>query len=89
MSIAFRNTAPPDPLPVVPFILCAHSLVTLGFARRTRMMRKMEAMIPYWMARCPNYGWKESQEYFNAEDLREKMGAMESKAKKRWEANFC
>ena len=29
-------------------------------------MRKMEAMIPYWMARCPNYGWKESQEFFKA-----------------------
>ena len=62
---------------------------SLDFARRTRMMRKMEAMIPYWMARCPNYGWKESQEYFNAEDLHEKIGAMEAKAKKRWEANFC
>jgi len=57
--------------------------------KETRMMRKMEAMIPYWMARCPNYGWKESQEYFNAEDLHEKIGAMEAKAKKRWEANFC
>jgi len=52
-------------------------------------MRKMEAMVPYWMARCPNYGWKESPEYGKAEELKEKMSAMEVKAKKRWEANFC
>ena len=52
-------------------------------------MRKMEFMIPYWMARCPNRGWKESPEYFKAEELREKMAIMEAKAKKRWEANFC
>jgi len=57
--------------------------------KETRVMRKMEAMVPYWMARCPNYGWKESPEYGKAEELKEKMSAMEVKAKKRWEANFC
>jgi len=57
--------------------------------KETRTMRKMEFMIPYWMARCPNRGWKESPEYFKAEELREKMAVMEAKAKKRWEANFC
>jgi len=57
--------------------------------KETRIMRKMENMIPYWMARCPNYGWKESPEYFKAEELKDKMGAIEAKARKRWESNFC
>ena len=34
------------------------------------------------MARCPNYGWKESQEYARAEELKEKIAGIESKAKK-------
>ena len=38
-----------------------------------RMIRKAEYMIPYHMARCPNYGWKESEEYARAEELREKI----------------
>ena len=33
------------------------------------MIRKAEYMIPYHMARCPNYGWKESPEYAEAEKL--------------------
>ena len=45
-------------------------------------------MIPYHMARCPNYGWKESPEYGRAEELKEKISAIESKAKKRWENGF-
>ena len=53
------------------------------------MIRKAEYMIPYHMARCPNYGWKESPEYARAEELKEKIGAIEAKAKKRWENNFC
>ena len=57
--------------------------------KETRVMRKTENMIPYWMARCPNYGWKESAEFAKAEELREKMSAIETKARKRWEANFC
>ena len=52
-------------------------------------MRKTESMIPYWMARAPNYGWKESAEFFKAEELREKMAAIEAKARKRFDANFC
>jgi len=57
--------------------------------KETRMMRKMENMIPYWMARCPNYGWKESAEFGKAEELKDKMGQIELKARKRWESNFC
>ena len=56
--------------------------------KETRVIRKCEYMIPYHMARCPNYGWKESQEFARAEELREKIGGIESKAKKRWEASF-
>ena len=37
------------------------------------MIRKAEYMIPYHMARCPNYGWKESEEYSKACDLKEKI----------------
>jgi len=54
-----------------------------------RMIRKAEYMIPYHMARCPNYGWKESPEYARAEELKEKISGIEGKAKKRWEANYC
>ena len=57
--------------------------------KETRVIRKAEYMIPYHMARCPNYGWKESPEYARAEELKEKIGAIEAKAKKRWENNFC
>ena len=46
-------------------------------------------MIPYHMARCPNYGWKESEEFAQAEKLREKISAIEEKAKKRWDSNFA
>ena len=53
------------------------------------MIRKAEYMIPYHMARCPAYGWKESEEYARAEELKEKIAGIEAKAKKRWEANFC
>ena len=52
------------------------------------MIRKAEYMIPYHMARCPNYGWKESPEYGRAEELKEKIAGIEEKAKKRWESNF-
>ena len=45
-------------------------------------------MIPYHMARCPNYGWKESEEYARAEALKERIQGIEDKAKKRWEGNF-
>ena len=57
--------------------------------KESRMIRKAEYMIPYWMARCPNYGWKESDEYAQAEDLKVKIAGIETKAKKRWDANFC
>ena len=64
-------------------------LATALTKKETRMIRKAEYMIPYHMARCPAYGWKESEEYFRAEELKEKIAAIEAKAKKRWEANFC
>ena len=51
--------------------------------KETRVIRKAEYMIPYHMARCPNYGWKESPEYARAEELKDKIGAIEAKAKKR------
>ena len=54
-----------------------------------RLIRKAEYMIPYHMARCPNYGWKDSEEYARAEELKVKISKIEEKAKKRWEANFC
>ena len=41
-----------------------------------RMIRKAEYMIPYHMARCPNYGWKESSEYASAEELKEKIAGI-------------
>ena len=40
------------------------------------MIRKAEYMIPYHMARCPNYGWKESPEYARAEELKEKISGI-------------
>ena len=57
--------------------------------KETRVIRKAEYMIPYHMARCPNYGWKESDEYLRAENLKEKIAGIETKAKKRWEASFA
>jgi len=54
-----------------------------------RLIRKAEYMIPYHMARCPNYGWKESAEYARAEELKEKIAAIEAKAKKRWESSYA
>ena len=44
--------------------------------KETRVIRKAEYMIPYHMARCPNYGWKESQEYAEAEKLKEKIAGI-------------
>ena len=64
-------------------------LATALTKKEGRLIRKAEYMIPYHMARCPAYGWKESEEYFKAEELKEKIAAIEAKAKKRWEANFC
>ena len=63
-------------------------LATALTKKETRSIRKAEYMIPYHMARCPNYGWKESPEYGRAEELKEKISAIESKAKKRWENGF-
>ena len=64
-------------------------LATALTKKETRLIRKAEYMIPYHMARCPNYGWKESPEYAEAEKLREKISAIEDKAKKRWDSNFA
>ena len=56
--------------------------------KEKRVINKAEYMIPYHMARCPNYGWKESVEYERACELKEKISGIEAKAKKRWEASF-
>ena len=64
-------------------------LATALTKKEGRVIRKAEYMIPYHMARCPNYGWKESPEFAEAEKLREKIGGIEAKAKKRWEGNFA
>ena len=63
-------------------------LATALTKKEGRMIRKAEYMIPYHMARCPNYGWKESEEYARAEALKERIQGIEDKAKKRWEGNF-
>ena len=63
-------------------------LATALTKKEGRVIRKAEYMIPYHMARCPNYGWKESEEYQRAEELKEKIGGIEAKAKKRWDASF-
>jgi len=57
--------------------------------KEARMIKKAEFMIPYHMARCPNYGWKESEQYLRAEELKEKISGIEAKAKKRWENNYA
>ena len=64
-------------------------LATALTKKEGRVIRKAEYMIPYHMARCPNYGWKESEEFAQAEKLREKISAIEDKAKKRWDSNFA
>ena len=64
-------------------------LATALTKKEGRTIRKAEYMIPYHMARCPNYGWKESEEFAQAEKLREKISAIEDKAKKRWDSNFA
>jgi len=56
--------------------------------KEKRVINKAEYMIPYHMARCPNYGWKESEEYARAEALKDKITGIEVKAKKRWDASF-
>ena len=63
-------------------------LATALTKKEKRTINKAEYMIPYHMARCPNYGWKESEEYARAEELKEKIAGIEAKAKKRWEASF-
>ena len=46
-------------------------------------------MVQYNLARCPNYGVFESPEYKKASELKEKIAAIEVKAKKRWENQFA
>ena len=74
--------------PTLPGQAPQFDLATALTKKETRVIRKAEYMIPYHMARCPNYGWKESPEYAQAEGLKERISAIEAKAKKRWEANF-
>ena len=44
--------------------------------KEARMIKKAEYMIPYHMARCPNYGWKESEQYAKAEELKERIAGI-------------
>ena len=55
-------------------------LATALTKKEGRMIRKAEYMIPYHMARCPAYGWKESEEFQRAEALKEKIAGIEAKA---------
>eukprot|EP00316_Scyphosphaera_apsteinii_P010489 CAMPEP_0119298212 /NCGR_PEP_ID=MMETSP1333-20130426/412_1 /TAXON_ID=418940 /ORGANISM="Scyphosphaera apsteinii, Strain RCC1455" /LENGTH=71 /DNA_ID=CAMNT_0007299251 /DNA_START=67 /DNA_END=279 /DNA_ORIENTATION=+ len=52
--------------------------------KEQRKMSKMQYMIPYHMARCPNYGWKESDHYLRAEELKDDIKTLEKKAYARW-----
>jgi len=56
--------------------------------KEKRSINKAEYMIPYHMARCPNYGWKESPQYEAAEKLKEFITGIETKARKRWDNSF-
>ncbi len=56
--------------------------------KETRTIRKCQGMHQYWIARCPNYGVFESQEYKKATDLIEKIKDIEGKARKRCEVGF-
>ena len=56
--------------------------------KEKRSISKCEYMIPYHMARCPNYGWKESEEFAKAEALKDRIAGIETKARKRFEASF-
>ena len=51
-------------------------LLTALTKKEKRVINKAEYMIPYHMARCPNYSWKESEEYARAEALKEKIGGI-------------
>eukprot|EP00310_Coccolithus_braarudii_P022124 CAMPEP_0183355142 /NCGR_PEP_ID=MMETSP0164_2-20130417/39329_1 /TAXON_ID=221442 /ORGANISM="Coccolithus pelagicus ssp braarudi, Strain PLY182g" /LENGTH=78 /DNA_ID=CAMNT_0025528165 /DNA_START=57 /DNA_END=293 /DNA_ORIENTATION=+ len=50
-----------------------------------RKMGKMNAMIPYHLARCPFYNGKESEHYAAAEKLKEDIVNLEKKAYLRWQ----
>ena len=76
------------PLPQLAGQVPQFDLATAATKKELRTIRKCEYMIPYHMARCPNYGWKESEEYARAEALKERIQGIEDKAKKRWEGNF-
>ena len=72
-------------------------LATALTKKEGRVIRKAENMIPYHMARCPNYGWKESEEYSKANvhmDLLNEIGGAVSvpgqfsEAKSTWVAQL-
>ena len=89
MTDACTHHALPSPhSPCAGQAVAQFDLATALTKKEGRVIRKAEYMIPYHMARCPNYGWKESEEYHRAEDLKEKIAGIEAKAKKRWDSSF-
>jgi len=52
--------------------------------KENRKMGKMNAMIPYHLARCPFYNGRESEHWAKAEQLKEDIGNLEKKAYLRW-----
>ena len=53
--------------------------------KETRKLGKLNAMIPYHLARCPFYNGKESEHYAAAEKLKEDITNLEKKAYLRWQ----
>ena len=63
----------------------AFDLKTALSKKENRKLGKMEAMIPYHLARCPFYNGKESAHWEAAEKLKEDIAALEKKGYARWQ----
>eukprot|EP00308_Calcidiscus_leptoporus_P011114 CAMPEP_0119376730 /NCGR_PEP_ID=MMETSP1334-20130426/41007_1 /TAXON_ID=127549 /ORGANISM="Calcidiscus leptoporus, Strain RCC1130" /LENGTH=78 /DNA_ID=CAMNT_0007395383 /DNA_START=43 /DNA_END=279 /DNA_ORIENTATION=- len=53
--------------------------------KENRKLGKMNAMIPYHLARCPFYNGRESEHWAHAEKLKDDIAALEKKAYLRWQ----
>ena len=51
--------------------------------KENRTIRKSESMIQYYMARCPARGWKESQQFADAEALKDNIKAIGARRPRR------
>ena len=67
----------------------AFDVVSALTRKEARTIRKCEGMIQYNMARCPNYGVFESNEYAKAQALKERIKAIHLKAKNRYDSGFA